>query len=56
MLFRSKKVMASSKIYLVKGEWLDRFPDQIVQFGTRLTKQGPEIKIDKYTLALYKRE
>jgi hypothetical protein len=52
----AKKVMASAKIYLVKERWLDHFPDQIVQFETRLIKQGPEIKIDQYTLALYKRE
>ena len=51
-----KKVMASSKIYLVKERWLDHFPDQIIQFETKLTKQGPELKIDEYTLALYKRE
>ena len=52
----AKKVMESAKIYLVKEGWLDHFPDQIVQFKTTLTKQGPEIKIDAYTLALYKRE
>ena len=52
----AKKVMASSKIYLVKERWLENFPDQIVQFKTKLTKQGPELKIDEYTLALYKRE
>jgi hypothetical protein len=52
----AKKVMASDKIYLVKERWLDHFPDQIIQFETRLIKQGPEIKIDEYTLALYKRE
>ena len=51
-----KKVMASDRIYLVKERWLDHFPDQIIQFETRLIKQGPEIKIDEYTLALYKRE
>ena len=51
-----KKVMASDRIYLVKERWLDHFPDQIIQFETRLIKQGPEIKIDQYTLALYKRE
>ncbi len=52
----AKKVMESAKIYLVKERWLAHFPDQIVQFKTTLTKQGPEIKIDAYTLALYKRE
>ena len=52
----AKKVIASDKIYLVKERWLDSFPPQIIQFGTRLIKQGPEIKIDQYTLALYKRE
>ncbi len=52
----AKKVMESAKIYLVKEGWLDHFPDQIVQFKTTLKKQGPEIKIDAYTLALYKRE
>lgn len=52
----AKKVMESANIYLVKERWLDHFPDQIVQFKTMLTKQGPEIKIDGHTLALYKRE
>ena len=52
----AQKAIASDKIYLVKERWLDSFPSQIIQFGTRLMKQGPEIKIDQYTLALYKRE
>lgn len=52
----TKKVLASGKIYLVKERWLENFPDQIIQFNTKLTKQGPEFKIDEYTLALYKRE
>ncbi|MBD6617398.1 hypothetical protein FNW02_16570 [Komarekiella sp. 'clone 1'] len=50
------RVIESETIYLVKEQWLEKFPNQIKQFNRDLEKVSSRINLGGYTLAAYKKK
>jgi hypothetical protein len=47
------RVLSKPAIYLVKDQWLEEFPDSIVQFGKQLYKRGEEFRLGDCSLCKY---
>jgi hypothetical protein len=48
-----KDVMAQPTIYLIQDMWLDQFPEEIVQFNTKLYRIGDQKKCGSMTICAY---
>jgi len=49
-------VLSKPKLYLVRDQWLDNFPDSIPQFGKLLYKDGEEFQLGDCSLCKYRKK
>lgn len=49
------KVLAYDTVYMVKNQWLDTFPDTIVQYGHVWIRSGAEVNLTPFEMAPYRK-
>lgn len=50
------EVMSRDTVYIVRNDWLDTFPDTLVQYGRTWIKNGNAIRLEPFEMAPYLRQ